>query len=86
MFYNSQAAPSQLIYFHATQLAGGESGPVATQQSQPPARWAAPRCLHEGKSETLRRRGKEEQEGVFWEGEAIANQHAWQGRREKRVV
>jgi len=33
-----------------------------------------------------RRRGKEEKEGIFWKGKAIAKQHAWQSRREKRVV
>lgn len=58
VFCNFQAAPSQLIYCHATQFAGGESGPVVTEQTQGLVPGVQPlAACQQGKSETLKEEG-----------------------------
>lgn len=73
MFCNSQPAPSQLIYFHATQLAGGESGPVVTEQTQRLVRGVQPLAgCQEGKSETLKEEGEGGEGGYFLERQSLS--------------
>lgn len=67
-FAISQAAPSQLIYCHATQFAGGESGPVVTEQTQGLVPGVQPlAACQQGKSETLKEEGEGGEAGYFLE-------------------
>lgn len=68
LFCSFQAAPSQLIYCHTTQLAGGESGPVVTEQTQGWCLVCSPSLpASKGNLKLWRRRGKEEKQGYFLE-------------------
>lgn len=66
LFCSFQAAPSQLIYCHTTQLAGGESGPVVTEQTQGLVPGVQPlAACQQGKSETLKEEGEGGEAGLF---------------------
>lgn len=62
------SSPSQLIYCHATRFAGGESGPVVTEQTQGLVPGVQPlAACQQGKSETLKEEGEGGEAGYFLE-------------------
>lgn len=83
-FATSKQPP--LSWFIVTLLSLQEGNQVLWLQSRPKG-W----CLvcspslpaSKGNLRLWRRRGKEEKQGIFWKGKAIAKQHAWQSRRER---